>query len=72
MKSFEIRAKALDETHRVRAHNTLFWKTQDLVLRPGEHARFTAINKAGFGTFAVTSHSGFRSSRMHVERGRYT
>ena len=36
--------------HRLRAHNTLFWKTHDLVLRPGEHARFEAINKAGFGT----------------------
>jgi len=39
--------------HRVRAYNTLFWKTHDLVLKPGEHARFVAINKAGFGTFAL-------------------
>jgi len=37
--------------HRLRAHNTLFWKTHDLVLQPGEHARFTAINKAGWGSF---------------------
>ena len=47
--TFTLRVKP--GQHRVRAHNTLFWKTQDLVLRPGEHARFTAINKAGFGTF---------------------
>jgi hypothetical protein len=39
--------------HRVRANNTLFWKTRDLVLQPGEHARFVAINKARFGTFAL-------------------
>ena len=26
--------------HRLRAHNTLFWKTHDVVLQPGEHARF--------------------------------
>ena len=37
--------------HRLRAHNTLFRKTHDLALRPGEHADFVAINKAGFGTF---------------------
>ncbi len=39
--------------HRVRAHNTLFWKTHDLVLQPGDHARFTAINRAGWGTFGL-------------------
>src|SRR3982751_795666 len=32
--------------HRLRAHNTLFWKTHELVLKPGEHARFIAINRA--------------------------
>ncbi len=39
--------------HRIRAHNTLFWKTHDLVLKPGEHAKFTAVNKAGWGTFGL-------------------
>ena len=39
--------------HRLRAHNTLFWKTHELVLRPGEHARFTAINRAGWATFGL-------------------
>jgi len=33
--------------HRLRAHNTLFWKTHDIVLRPGEHAKFIAIIKTG-------------------------
>ena len=28
--------------HTLRAHNTLFWKTHQIVLRPGEHAKFTA------------------------------
>ena len=37
--------------HRIRAHNTLFRKTHDIVLQPGEHARFVAVNRAGFGTF---------------------
>jgi hypothetical protein len=39
--------------HYVRAHNTLFWKTHQIVLRPGEHARFIAINRAGWGTFGM-------------------
>ena len=39
--------------HRLRAHNTLFWKTHDLVLKPGEHAKFTAVNRAGWGTFGL-------------------
>jgi hypothetical protein len=37
--------------HRLRAHNTLFWKTHDIVLQPGEHARFKAVNRAGWGSF---------------------
>jgi hypothetical protein len=39
--------------HRLRAHNTLFWKTIDLTLAPGEQARFVAVNRAGFGTYSV-------------------
>lgn len=39
--------------HRLKAHNTLFRKTIDVTLAPGEHATFTAINKAGFGTYSV-------------------
>lgn len=39
--------------HRIRAHNTLFWKTHDVVLQPGEHARFKAINRAGWGSFGI-------------------
>jgi hypothetical protein len=39
--------------HRLRAHNTLFWKTHDIVVKPGEHVRFTAVNRAGWGTFGM-------------------
>jgi hypothetical protein len=39
--------------HRLRAHNTLFWKTHQLVLRPGEHAKFTAINRTGTISFGL-------------------
>jgi hypothetical protein len=39
--------------HRIRAHNTLFWKTHHLVLRPGEHAKFIAINRTGTISFGL-------------------
>lgn len=39
--------------HQIRAHNTLFWKTHRIVVRPGEHVRFEAINRAGWGTFGM-------------------
>ena len=39
--------------HRLRAHNTLFWKTLDVSLAPGEHGLFTVVNRAGPGTFSL-------------------
>lgn len=39
--------------HSIRAHNTLFWKTHHVVVRPGEHVKFEAINRAGWGTFGM-------------------
>ena len=39
--------------HRLKAHNTLFRKTADVTLGPGEHATFNVVNKAGFGTYSV-------------------
>lgn len=39
--------------HQIRAHNTLFWKTHQIVVRPGEHVKFEAINRAGWGTFGM-------------------
>ncbi len=54
--------------HRVRAHNTLFWKTHELVLKPGEHVRFTAINRAGFGTFGLLFFLGSMPVYLTFER----
>jgi hypothetical protein len=31
--------------HRLRANNTLFWKTIDFAVEPGEHIEFIVINK---------------------------
>ena len=54
--------------HRLRAHNTLFWKTIDLVLKPGEHARFIAINRAGWGTFGFMTFLGASPLYLTFER----
>jgi hypothetical protein len=54
--------------HRLRAHNTLFWKTRDIVLKPGEHARFVVINKAGFGTFGFMTFLGASPLYLTFER----
>jgi hypothetical protein len=40
--------------HWLRAHNTLVWKTVDFDLAPGEQATFEVVNRAGFGTYALS------------------
>jgi hypothetical protein len=54
--------------HRIRAHNTLFWKTHDVVLQPGEHARFKAINRTGWGSFGLLMVLGASPLYLTFER----
>ena len=54
--------------HRLRAHNTLFWKTIDFELAAGEHARFRAINRAGPGTFSMLGLLGVGPLFLTFER----
>jgi hypothetical protein len=54
--------------HRVRAHNTLFWKTYDVVLQPGEHARFKAANRTGWATFGLLAVVGAAPIYLTFER----
>jgi hypothetical protein len=54
--------------HRLRAHNTLFWKTRHVVLQPGEHARFKATNKAGWGSFGILMVLGAAPLYLEFER----
>ena len=39
--------------HRIKAHNTLFWKTLQVDLKPGEHVHFTVVNRTGTGSFSL-------------------
>ena len=54
--------------HRIRAHNTLFWKTHDVVLQPGEHARFKAANIAGWAVFGFLMVLGAAPLKLIFER----
>jgi hypothetical protein len=55
-------------THRIRAHNTLVWKTVDVDLRPGEHVQFRIVNRPGFGTYALLSLLGTGPIYLTFER----
>jgi hypothetical protein len=41
--------------HRLRANNTLVWKTIEFDAKPGEHVKFTTVNRAGLGSAALVA-----------------
>jgi hypothetical protein len=49
----EITREIVPGAHRLQADNTLFRKTLDFTLAVGEHASFTTVNRAGWGTYSV-------------------
>lgn len=54
--------------HRLKAHNTLFWKNLEVELQPGEHARFVVINRAGSGTLSLLGILGVGPLYLTFER----
>ena len=54
--------------HVFRAHNTLVWKTVACDVNPGEHVRFNAVNKPGFGTYAMLGLLGTGPLYLTFER----
>lgn len=54
--------------HRLRANNTLVWKTVECDLAPGEHARYTIINRPGFLSFVMLSLLGGGPIYLAFER----
>jgi hypothetical protein len=54
--------------HRLRAHNTLVWKTVEFDLGPGEHVRYLTVNRAGFGSMALVSLLGVGPLYVTLER----
>jgi hypothetical protein len=54
--------------HRIRANNTLVWKTLDADLVPGEHATFIVVNRPGPGTYTMLSLLGSGPIYLRFER----
>jgi hypothetical protein len=54
--------------HRLRVHNTLFWRTFDLELKPGEHLRFKVSNRAVAGITSFFGMLGAAPLSLVVER----
>jgi hypothetical protein len=59
-------------SHRLRAHNTLVWKTVEFDAAPGEHVRFSTVNRAGFGSMALVALFGVGPLYVTLERVRDT
>jgi hypothetical protein len=54
--------------HRLRAHNTLVWKTVEFDAAPGEHVRYVAVNRAGPGSMALVALLGVGPLYVTLER----
>jgi len=55
-------------THRLRVHNTLFWKNIAFHMEAGEHLEFVLINRGGRFTFPLVALMGVAPLYLSVER----
>ncbi|HUR34842.1 MAG TPA: hypothetical protein VM032_13665 [Vicinamibacterales bacterium] len=68
----EVSREVQPGPHRLRVHNTLFWKTRPFTVAVGEHASFVVANRKGFGTFSVFAYLlGANIIYLTLERERY-
>lgn len=54
--------------HRLRAHNTLVWKTIDFTAAPRQHITFRIVNRPGPGTYAMLALLGTGPIYLTLER----
>ena len=54
--------------HKLKAYNTLVWKTIEFDLAPGEHARFQVINRPGRWTYPLVALLGVGPIYLTIER----
>jgi hypothetical protein len=54
--------------HRLRVHNTLVWKNLEFDAAPGQHVRFTVVNRAGPGSMTLLALLGAGPLYVTVER----
>ena len=68
----EVSREVAPGRHRLRVHNTLFWRTLDFTVKVGEHASFVVANREGFGTYSILSYLlGTNVVYLMVEREQY-
>jgi hypothetical protein len=63
-----VTREILPGLHRLRAHNTLVWKTVEFDAAPGAHVRFLTVNRAGFGSMALVALLGVGPLFVTLER----
>ena len=54
--------------HRLKAHNTLVWKTLEFEALPGEEARYLVVNRAGLGSMTLVALLGVGPLYVTLER----
>jgi hypothetical protein len=64
----EVTREVAAGAHRLKAHNTLFWRNIEADLKPGEHARFVVANRAGSGTLSLLGILGVGPLYLTFER----
>ena len=64
----EVTREVAPGAHRLKAHNTLFWRNIETELQPGEHARFVVANRAGTGTLSLLGILGVGPLYLRFER----
>lgn len=55
-------------SHKLRAHNTLFWRTVTFHVEAGEHLEFLLINKGGPITFGIAAILGAAPVFLRIQR----
>ena len=64
----EVSREVKPGRHRLRVHNTLFWKTIDFEAAPGETIHFNTVNRTGKGFLHLVLILGVAPMFLEVER----
>ena len=63
-----VRVEVTPGPHRLKANNTLFWKTVPFDIAPGQHLEFMLINRSSQFAFGVLALLGVGPLMLAIER----
>jgi len=63
-----VTVEVLPGRHRLRVHNTLFWKTIDFAIEPAERLEFQVINSARWWTYGMAGVLGSAPLFLQVRK----